>query len=158
VTPLFPRLRAGAALALAGAAVLAGCGPALPKGVDADRLNEAVSEAIGDPNTCVLIGAKGSGAVVWRYNTHTTCARELPACEGQRAQTVDDLLKAAAADGRPRNASCGNPSDASRGVGWAAGPVPGRPLAYAAVMDSRRALPGRIMAEKVEAAFKDAGL
>jgi hypothetical protein len=146
------------AVALICALLLAGCGPGLPKGVDPDKLNEAVSNAIGDPNTCVLIGRQGSGAVAWRYNTHTTCARRLPACEGQGSQTADELLKAVAADGRPRTTSCGDPNDPSRGVGWAAGPVAGRALVYAAVMDSRLALPGRIMAEKLEAGFKDAGL
>jgi hypothetical protein len=153
------RLNATAAAGLAMAALLAGCGPKLPKGVEPDALYEAVSAAVGDPATCVLIGRKGSGAVAWRYNTHTTCARQLPACDGGAARTVNDLLKATAADGRPRTVSCTNPLDLSRGVGWASGPVPGRAgLVYAAVMDSRRGLPGRIMAEKIEGAFKDAGL
>jgi hypothetical protein len=139
------------------ATALAGCGPKLPKGVDPDRLNEAVSDAIGDPSTCMLIGRAGSGEVVWRYNTHTTCARSLPACERPGAQTVDDLLKATAKDGAAHAASCANPQTA-RGVGWASGKVAGRDLVYAAVMEGPRALPGRIMAEKIAGALKDAGL
>jgi hypothetical protein len=143
---------AGAALALFG------CGPRLPKGVDPDRLDEAVSQAVGDPNTCVLIGRQGSGQVIWRYNTHTTCARRLPACDSAAGRTVGDLLKATATDGRARAASCTNAADPSRGVGWASGGLAGRGLVYAAVMEGTRALPGRIMAEKLDGAFKDAGL
>jgi hypothetical protein len=140
------------------ALTLSACGPHLPKGVDPERLDQAVSAAIGGPNTCMLIGRKGSGAVVWRYNTHMTCARALPACDTPRAQTVDDLLKATAKDGRPRTLSCDSAPDGSRGVGWSAGPVPRREgLVYAAAMEGDRALPGLIMAEKLEGAFEDAG-
>jgi hypothetical protein len=137
---------------------LAACGPRLPKGVDADKLDQAVSDAIGDPLTCVLIGRQGSGDVLWRYNTHTTCARSLPACDGPGQRTVADLLKATARDGRPRAASCNTAPDGSRGVGWASAALPGRGLVYAAVMEGNRALPGRIMAEKMDGALKDAGL
>jgi hypothetical protein len=137
-------------LLIAASLLLAGCGPKLPPGVDAGKLDAAVSDAIGDPNTCVLIGARGSGAVAWRYNTHTTCARKLAACDRPEAQTVDDLLKATAADGKPRRLSCLN-------HGWASGDA-GHGLVYAAVMDGSRALPGLIMAEKLEGAMKDAGL
>jgi len=147
-----------AAILTAAGLALAACGPALPKGVDADRLEAAVSGAIGDPNTCVLIGRPGSGQIVWRYNTHLTCGRGLPVCDKPGGRTVGDLLKTVAADGRPRATSCGIPGDVSRGVGWAAGPVPGRQLVYAAVMEGPRALPGRIMSEEIEGAFKDAGL
>ncbi|MDB5445005.1 MAG: hypothetical protein JWQ97_322 [Phenylobacterium sp.] len=148
--------RAALALAL-GALALAACGSKLPKGVDADKLNTAVSDAIGDPDTCVLIGRQGSGEVVWRYNTHTTCARSLPACDRPGGRNVEALLKETAADGRPRTLSCNSSADASRGVGWASAPIAGRGLVYAAVMEGDRALPGRIMAEKVENALKDAG-
>jgi len=148
--------RAGATLALAGLA-LAGCGSQLPAGVDETKLDTYVSEAIGDPNTCVLIGRAGSGDVVWRYNTHTTCGRTLPACDGQATQTVGDLLKATAQDGAPRRLSCDSSPDGSRGVGWASGPIPGHKLVYAAVMEGQRALPGLIMADKLESALQDAG-
>jgi len=157
--------RALAALAAAGLAIAA-CGPKLPKGVDPERLDQAVSDAIGDPNTCMLIGRQGSGQVVWRYNTHTTCARSLPACDQPGQRTVEALLQATARDGRPRQSSCNSAADGSRGVGWVSGPIPGhgagpgaaKGLVYAAVMEGQRALPGRIMADKVEGALKDAGL
>ncbi|CAN7245501.1 hypothetical protein LJR219_001003 [Phenylobacterium sp. LjRoot219] len=148
--------RAPAALALVVLA-LAGCGSHLPKGVDAEKLDSYVSGAIGDPQTCMLIGRQGSGEVVWRYNTHTTCARTLPACDAPTVRTVGDLLKATAKDGQPRTLSCDSAPDGSRGVGWAAGPIAGHKLVYAAVMEGQRALPGRIMAEKVEGALQDAG-
>jgi hypothetical protein len=148
--------RASAALALVVLA-LAGCGPRLPKGVDAEKLDSSVSAAIGDPQTCVLIGRQRSGDVVWRYNTHTTCARSLPACDAPTTRAVGDLLKATAKDGQPRTLSCDSSPDGARGVAWASGPIAGHPLVYAAVMEGQRALPGRIMAEKLEGALQDAG-
>ena len=144
------------ALAVAALA-LGACGPRLPKGVDPDKLNEAVSDAIGDPTTCMLIGRQDSGQVVWRYNTHTTCDRALPACDAPKTRTVDDLLKATAKDGQARALSCNSVADGSRGVGWSSGVIEGRGLVYAAVMEGPRALPGRIMADKVEGALKDGG-
>ena len=140
------------------ALTLAACGPSLPKGVKADKLDQWVSDQIGDPNTCVLIGRQGSGDVVWRYNTHTACARTFPACDAPGAQSVNDLLKATAKDGRARTLSCNTTADASRGVGWASGSLPRHGFVYAAVMEGQNALPGRIMAEKLDGVFKDAGL
>lgn len=145
------------ALGLAALA-LSACGPSLPKGVDPDKLDEAVSQAIGAPQTCMLIGAKGSGQVVWRYNTHTVCARTLPACDRPVLSTVGDLLKATAKDGQARTLSCNSVPDGSRGVGWASGAVAGRDLVWAAVMEGEHALPGRIMTEEIEGALQDAGL
>jgi hypothetical protein len=153
--------RAAAALApttlLILGLTLAGCGPRLPRGVNPDKLNEAVSDAIGDPQTCMLIGRQKTGEVVWRYNTHTACARALPACDRPGARTVGELLTMTAKDGQPRTLSCNSRADASRGVGWASGVIQGRGLVYAAVMEGERALPGRIMAEKVEGALQDGG-
>jgi hypothetical protein len=142
---------------LAVALALAACGPRLPKGVDSDKLTEAVSDAIGGPNTCMLIGRQGAGQVVWRYNTHTTCARALPACDAPKMRTVDDLLKATAQDGQARELSCSSSPDGSRGVGWSSGVIQGKGLVFAAVMEGDRALPGRIMSEKIEGALQDAG-
>jgi hypothetical protein len=154
--------RPAVALALAalttGAFALAACGPRLPKGIDPDKLDQSVSDAIGGAQTCMMIGRQGAGQVVWRYNTHTICARALPACDGPGLRTVDDLLKATAKDGRARMLSCNSSADGSRGVGWSSAVIPRRGLVYAAVMEGERALPGRIMAEKVEAALKDGGL
>jgi hypothetical protein len=144
----------GAAVA---AALLQGCGPHLPKGVDADKLNDAVSGAIGDPDTCMLIGRQGSGQVIWRYNTHTVCARALPACDRPALRTVDDLLQATAKDGRARELSCNSAPDGSRGVGWSSGVIQGKGLVYAAVMEGPHALPGHMMSDRIAGALQDAG-
>jgi hypothetical protein len=134
------------------------CSPRLPEGVDPDRLTAAISDEVGDPNTCVLIAPSGSSKVAFRYNSRITCARPLPACSAPGQQTVGDLLKAVARDGAPRAASCASSPDGSRGVAWAAGPVQGRGLIYAAVMEGERAFPGRMVSERLARAFKDAGL
>jgi hypothetical protein len=152
-----PAVAGTALLIVAAALALCACGPRLPKGVDADKLNEAISDAIGDPNTCVLIGRQGSGQVVWRYNTHTTCDRGLPACETPALRTVDDLLKTVARDGRAHEASCNSTPDGSRGVGWSAGVIQGHGLVYAAVMEGPHALPGRMMSDRIHGALQDAG-
>jgi hypothetical protein len=141
-----------------GALALSACSPTAPKGVDKAVLDEAVSRAIGDPTTCVMLAEQGSGRVVYRYNTATTCDRDLPACETPETRTVGDLVKLTAKDGKVRQLSCDTTTDASRGVGWAAGPIPGKPLVYAAAMEGDRAFPGRMMAERLSAAFKRAGL
>jgi len=140
------------------ALTVAACSPGLPAGVSQERLDEAVSSAIGDPASCLLIGEAGSGRVVYRYNTNVACGRELPSCEGARTQTTGDLLKATARDGLARQQSCDTLADGSRGVGWASGPVAGRPLVYAAMMEGERAFPGLMMAERLARAFKRAGL
>ncbi|HEY8003847.1 MAG TPA: hypothetical protein VIE16_06440 [Phenylobacterium sp.] len=146
------------------ALALAACSPGAPKGVDKDQLDAAVSRAIGDPASCLLIAEQASGKLVYRYNTHTACARQLPSCGGaggaQSAgvQTLDQLLQATVKDGQARTLSCSSTADASRGVGWAAGPIPGKGLVYAAMMEGDRAFPGRMMADRLSRAFKDAGL
>lgn len=144
-------------LGLIGLALTA-CSPGAPKGVAKDRLDDAVSQAIGDPATCVLIAEQASGRVVYRYNTATVCARTLPACDGPGSRTVKDLLEATRKDGKPRRLSCYSSADASRGVGWASGPIPGKGLVYAAVMEGKRSFPGMMMADRLEGGFKDVGL
>ncbi len=148
-----------AALSLAALALCA-CSPGAPKGVDKDQLDAAISRAIGDPASCLLIAEQASGKLVYRYNTHTACARPLPSCAGAGAslQTVDQLLQATLKDGQTRTLSCSSTADASRGVGWAAGPIPGKGLVYAAMMEGDRAFPGRMMADRLSRSFKDAGL
>jgi hypothetical protein len=148
-----------AVLSLAALA-LAACSPGAPKGVDKDTLDAAVSRAIGDPDSCLLIAEQGSGKLVYRYNTHIACARPLPSCDAAvpATQTIDQLLKATMKDGQPRTLSCSSTTDASRGVGWASGPIPGKGLVYAAMMEGDRAFPGRMMADRLAGAFKDAGL
>jgi hypothetical protein len=137
---------------------LAACSPGAPKGVDKDKLDAAVSDAIGDPASCLLIAEKASGKVVYRYNTATVCARLLPSCEGSGVRQVKDLLAATAKDGRARTLSCNTTVDASRGVSWASGILPASGLAYAAVMEGTRTLPGRMMADRIEPRLKDLGL
>jgi hypothetical protein len=137
---------------------LAACAQEAPDGVDKAKLDAEVSGAIGDATTCMLIAEQDSGKVVYRYNTRTVCARTLPACERPEPQTVEALLKATAKDGQPRTLSCNTTADASRGVGWASGVIAGKGLVYAAVMEGERAMPGRIMADKLGRAFRDAGL
>ncbi|MEW5685462.1 MAG: hypothetical protein AB1942_11120 [Pseudomonadota bacterium] len=124
--------------------------------MDRDELDAAVSRAVGDPNTCVLIAEAGSGKVLYRYNTATTCARAFPACDGPGAREVKDLLEATAKDRQPRALSCNTQADASRGVGWASGPIAGTDLVYAAMMEGDRAFPGRMMADRLEGAFRRA--
>jgi hypothetical protein len=146
------------AAALVAALALAACAPGAPQGTDKATLDEAVSRAIGDPNTCVLIARRDGGKVVYRYNTATTCDRELPACDGPGARKLKDLLEQAVADGQSRNLSCNTTADGSRGVSWAAGPIAGRPLVYAAVMEGNRVFPGLMMADRLSRAWTRAGL
>jgi hypothetical protein len=146
-----------AALALA-AATLAGCAPEAPKGVDKDQLDAAVSRAIGDPASCLLIAEQAGGRQVYRYNNHTACARALPACDQPGTRTLDQLLEATLKDGQARTLSCNTLADASRGVGWASGVLPAKHLAYAAMMEGPRAFPGRMMADRLARAFAGAGL
>ncbi|MGA0605285.1 hypothetical protein ACO2Q0_04725 [Phenylobacterium sp. VNQ135] len=125
--------------------------------MDKAALDAAISRAIGDPNTCVLIAEKG-GRTLYRYNTATACAKTYPDCEGPGEMSVGELLDAVAKDGRPRYLSCPTLADRSRGVGWAAGPVAGKPQIYAAVMEGDRSFPGRMMADRLEGAFRRAGV
>ncbi|HEV8167491.1 MAG TPA: hypothetical protein VGR74_24120 [Actinomycetota bacterium] len=147
-------------VAVAGALALCACSPSGPPGVDRDELDAQVSKAIGDPASCLLIAKAGSGRVLYRYNSATACDRELPNCtaEGQPQgkMKVKALLEAAAKDGQPRTLSCSSTADASRGVGWAAGPIKGTDMVYAAMMEGERSFPGRMMAERLEAAFRRA--
>jgi hypothetical protein len=155
-------MRALASLAAVAAVGLAACSPTAPKGVDKAKLDAAVSDAIGDPASCLLIAEQASGKVVYRYNTATVCARELPSClaagQGPAAWPVKDLLAATVKDGQPRRLSCNATADASRGVSWTSGVLPGKGLAYAAVMEGTRTFPGRMMADRIEPRLKDLGL
>ena len=152
--------RAGLTSCIAAVLLLAlgACSPRLPQGVERDRLDDAISQAVGDPNTCVLIAPSGSARPAYRYNSHTICARTLPTCLGGGQGTVTDLLVTVAKDGRPRATSCPSNPDGSRAVAWAAGPIAGRGLIYAAVMEGERAFPGRMVVDRLSRAFKDAGL
>jgi hypothetical protein len=136
--------------------ILSACAPGAPAGVDKAVLDDAVSRAIGDPNTCVLIAEQGSGKVVYRYNSAGACRAEWPTCEGQAVRSATALAATAAKSGAVVAASC--LSAPGRTVAWAAGPIAGKPLAYAAVMEGERSFPGRMMADRLAKAFKKAGL
>lgn len=150
-------MRAGLAVALVALGLTA-CAPTAPKGISKDRLDQAVSDAIGDPATCLEMAEQASGRIVYRYNTATVCARVLPSCEGAGRRTVGDLLKATAKDGNPRAESCNTTPDGSRGVSWASGVIPQKGLVWAAVMEGTRTFPGRMMTSRLEPRFKDVGL
>jgi hypothetical protein len=126
--------------------------------VSQDRLDQAIASAIGDPTTCVLIAEKDSGKLLYRYNAPSACARSYPACDRPQATKLADVLEATRKDGQPRMLSCYTTPDHSRGVGWASGDVPGKPYVYAAVMGGERSFPGRMMADRLETAFRRAGL
>jgi hypothetical protein len=150
-------------LAALSLCLLAGACSSGLKGVDESALNDAVGKAIGDPSTCVLL-VDHSGKTLWRYGTHMTCARELPSCgKPGETLTIDDLSKAAA-KGDEVAISCPSTPDGLRSVGWASGPVQSSPkahhppLAFAAVMEGERALPGREITARLTEAFSDAGL
>jgi len=152
--PAGPTARFGA---LAILAILGACSPGAPEGVSKAALDAAVDGAIGDPNTCVLIG-KPTGGVVYRYGTHETCGATWPACQGGASGTVESLLAQVSKGGAPVEVSCPSNPDGSRGVALAAGPIPGRDLVYAARMEGPATPPGRVIAEKLKAAFHRAGL
>lgn len=149
-------VRSSSVVALAVTLGLSACAPDAPPGVNRDDLDAAVSKAIGDPTTCVLIGKAGSGRLLYRYNTATACDRELPACDVPGVTRIAAVLKATAKDSQPRTFSCNSTSDTSRGVGWASGPIAGTDLVYAAMMEGDRAFPGRMMADRLAGAFRKA--
>jgi hypothetical protein len=148
---------ATAALAAVAAALsLAACSPGAPPGVDRKELDAQISRVIGDPNSCVLIARADNGKVLYRYNSATACAKEFPACDKAGTRKLEDLLKATAKDRQLHRLSCNTMPDGSRGVGWAAGPIQGTDMVYAAMMEGDRAFPGRMMSERLDAAFRRA--
>lgn len=150
-----PRITALVALA---ALTLGSCAPGAPKGIDKAKLDDAISRAIGDPATCLVITEQATGKLVYRYNSHTACGRSLPSCDGAGERTVGDLIALTRKDGQSRALSCYTRSDSSRGVGWASGPLPGKGLVYAALMEGERSFPGRMMADRLARAFRSVGL
>lgn len=144
-------------------ALLAACNQA-PKGTDVNQLDAAVSDAVGDPNTCVLLVEKGSGKVVYRYGTYANCSRVLPACTDPAATLTADALAKLAAAGDVRTISCDSGPAGENRVAWATGPVPKTPasksgdLAYAALMEGPGVLPGREIAIRLEAALAKGGM
>ena len=102
-----------------------------------------------------MIAEQATGKIVYRYNSHTACARSLPACDTPGERTLEDLLEATVKDGQVRTLSCYTRADASRGVGWASGPLAGKGLVYAAMMEGDRAFPGRMMADRLVARLRE---
>lgn len=143
-------------------ALLAACDQT-PKGTEVNRLDAAVSDAVGDPNTCVLLVEKGSGKVVYRYGSHANCSRALPSCQGDATLTAD-ALGALAANGEVRTISCDSGPNGENRVAWAAGPAPKSSgakhgdLAYAALMEGPGVLPGREIAIRLEEALVKGGM
>ncbi|MCA3186515.1 MAG: hypothetical protein IM650_10935 [Phenylobacterium sp.] len=140
-------------------ALVAACSPPLPSGVDPDALKAAVGDAVGDPNTCVLIAEAGTGRIVWRYGSSRSCGTAWPACSGTEVRTVEQLMKTAGREGAEIWASCPSNADRSRTVAWAAGPVPGRPeLVFTAVMEGAKTPPGIVLGDKLRGALERGGL
>ncbi len=145
--------RWAAVLGLTAAALSFACTPAAPEGLDITVLDREIGQRIGGPSTCVLVAEQASGRIVYRYGLSTACERTLPTCQGSSTETVQDLLGRMGTPAVAVVASCPTTSDGSRSVGWSAGPVAGRDLVFAAVMEGPRALPGRVMAERLAGAF-----
>lgn len=149
-----PLSAASAASAVVAGLILASCAPTAPPGVNRDDLDAAVAKSIGDPATCVMIAKAGTGKVLYRYNSTAVCDRDLPACDATGTTRVGKLLDRTARDGQARQLSCNTLADASRGVGWAAGPIAGTDMVYAAVMEGDRAFPGRMIADRLGGVFR----
>ena len=149
--------RAAACLALAAA--LAGCGPKSGLALHANRLDNLIAAAVGDPSTCVLLADGKTGQVIYRYGDDFDCTRALPACDSPATMNAHDALKFATQPGG-RKQSCNSVADGSRTVGWAEGRVEGakRDLIYSATMEGQRALPGHEMNARLYDAFQRAGL
>lgn len=151
-------MRLSAALA-AAALALAACGSNAPEGVDETALDNAIGRAIGDPNTCVLIGEAATGEVVYRFGTHAVCGRELPACDRPTLTTAEALMKAAGSTKAAAiTRSCQSDAAGARTVAWAAGTLRDGRLAYAAIMEGETIPPGLIVADKLKGAFAKVGL
>lgn len=130
-----------------------------PPKLPSDALDHAIANAIGDPDTCVLLADAGSGKIVYRYGAAFNCVRGLPACDRPGFMSAQQALTLAATpDGR--DASCASNSDGSRLVGWSEGKVSSqtRHLRYSAMMEGQTALPGHEISARLAGAFQHAGL
>lgn len=122
-------------------------------------LDQGIGAGIGDPTTCVLIADKATGKVLYQYGELFNCVRGLPACDRPGVLSARQSLAFANLP-NGRETSCASVPDGSRMVGWAEGLVgPKSPnLAYSAVMEGQKALPGHEMAARLAEAFQNAGL
>jgi hypothetical protein len=138
---------------------LAACTPKAAQGLQTSQLDTYVSQAIGDPATCLLLADAATGKVVYRYGTDFNCTRTLPACDVAGAMNAKTALQYATRPGG-RMASCPSVPDGSRTVGWAEGRVQSakRKLLFSAVMEGENALPGHEINARLFDAFQKAGL
>lgn len=143
-----PPLKAAAILVCG--VVLASCAPKPPSGVNEEALWNALGDAVGDPNTCVVLAEAKTGKVIWKYQALNECGRALPACSTAGNRTAIDLAKMVAGNGGSVAEGCSN-------VSWAAGPTPRNGVVYSAVMQGGRALPGMVIADKLDNVFKSTG-
>ncbi|MGA2952367.1 MAG: hypothetical protein ABSD80_09060 [Caulobacteraceae bacterium] len=137
---------------------LSACGPREPK-LPNDALDQSVAQAIGDPDTCLLIVDHKTGKTVYSYNDGFNCVRGLPACDRPGFLTARQALAfATLPDGR--KASCNSNADGSRTVGWAEGRVQSAKgdFIYSAMMEGQSALPGQEISARLDDAFANAGL
>jgi hypothetical protein len=137
---------------------LAACGPREPR-LPNDALDQAVGQAIGDPDTCLLIVDRKTGKTVYSYNDGFNCVRGLPACDRPGFLSAKQALQfATLPDGR--KASCNSVPDGSRTVGWAEGRVQSAKgdFIYSAMMEGQQALPGQEISARLDDAFSNAGL
>jgi hypothetical protein len=149
-------MRRAQALGTLAALGLWACAPA---GLHANRLDNAIGAAIGDPSTCLLLADAQTGKVVYQYGDAFNCGRLLPACDAPGSMNAHTALQFASRPGG-RMASCPTSADGSRTVGWAEARVQSskRNLVYSAVMEGQRALPGHEMNARLYDAFQKAGL
>jgi hypothetical protein len=124
--------------------------------VDKAVLDEAISRAVGDPGTCVLIAQQGK--LVYQYGTHVVCGRQLPACDGPNLRDLAGLLKSAPTSGPDKTASCPSNPEQSRVVAWSAGPIAGTDMVYAAVMEGEQTPPGIVISDKLKGVFARTGV
>jgi hypothetical protein len=152
-------LPARRAAAAALAALVAACTPPSGQNMPHSQLDTLVGQAIGDPNTCLILADAKTGVVVYRYGDEATCARALPECDAQGVMNAKAALQFATRVGG-RMQSCPSVPDGSRTVGWAEGRVDSktRELIYSAVMEGQNALPGHEINARLYDAFEKAGL
>jgi hypothetical protein len=137
----------------------AGCSGPQKSALPTDALDQAIGEAIGDPNTCLLLADRASGKVVYSYGAPFNCIRGLPACDRSGYMSAKQAVALAGTPGG-RKASCPSNADSSRMVGWAEGKVASqtRDLVYSAMMEGQTALPGQEINARLYDAFQKAGL
>jgi hypothetical protein len=159
MTDLRPARARLCALSVVMAATLVGCSGTRQGGLPSDALDHAIGQAIGDPDTCLLLAERASGKVLYRYGAPFNCVRGLPACDRPGFMSAKQALALAGTPGG-RKASCPSNADGSRTVGWAEGKAVSRTrdLVYSAMMEGQTALPGQEMNARLYDAFQAAGL